>query len=179
MSDGIVGLIYKMIPMVIERIWQLPIIGPLIRHRFSKFGVVGLSGMVVNLVVLYIAQEFLFKDILPGVLRLNLSLGLAIFIATINNFFWNRIWTWRDRKGKTRYGFLIQMGQYFVACGLAIGIQFGFTLLLAQFVYYLIANVISIVLAAVLNYLLNDIWTFSIRRSKRLRKKGLSLKGKS
>ena len=29
---------------------------------------------------------------------------------------------------------------------------------------YLIANIISIVIAAILNYLLNDIWTFAIRK---------------
>jgi len=76
----------------------------------------------------------------------------------------NRVWTGLDLKGKMKYGFFPHMGQYFIACGLAIGLQFAFTLLLAQFMHYLIANIISIVLAAVLNYLLNDIWTFAIRK---------------
>ncbi len=150
--------------MLIDRILGTPIIGPLFQHRFVKFSIVGLSGLIINLVALYISQEILFKNIHPEVLRLNLSLGLAIFFATINNYLWNRKWTWLDRKGKTKYGFFPQMGQYFIACGLAIGLQFALTLLLAQFIYYLIANIISIVLAAVLNYLLNDIWTFAIRK---------------
>lgn len=151
--------------MLIDKISEIPGIGLLLRYRFVKFSIVGLSGMIINLVALYVSQEVLFKNIDPEVLRLNLSLGLAIFLATINNYLWNRTWTWLDRKGKTKYGFFPQMGQYFIACGLAIGLQFAFTLLLAQFMHYLIANIISIVLAAVLNYLLNDIWTFAIRKN--------------
>ena len=151
--------------MLIDCILGWPVIGPLIQHRFVKFGIVGLSGMMINLIALYISQEVLFKNIDSDGLRLNFSLGLAIFFATINNYLWNRSWTWLDRKGKTKYGFFPQMGQYFIACGLAIGLQFAFTLLLAQFMHYLMANIISIVLAAVLNYLLNDIWTFAARKT--------------
>ena len=151
--------------MLIDKIPGIPEIGLLFRYRFVKFSIVGLSGMIINLVALYINREVLFKNIDPEWIRLNLSLGLAIFFATINNYLWNRKWTWLDRKGKTKYGFFPQMGQYFIACGLAIGLQFVFTLLLAQFMHYLIANIISIVLAAVLNYLLNDIWTFATRKT--------------
>ncbi len=151
--------------MLIDRILGIPVIGPLFQHRFVKFSIVGLSGMIINLVALYVSREVLFRNIDPEWIRLNLSLGLAIFFATINNYLWNRKWTWLDRKGRTKYGFFPQMGQYFIACGLAIGLQFALTLLLAQFMHYLIANIISIVLAAVLNYLLNDIWTFAIRKT--------------
>lgn len=150
--------------MLIDKIFGIPVIGPLIRHRFVKFSIVGFSGMIINLVALYVNQEVLFRNIRPEATRLNLSLALAIFLATINNYLWNRTWTWIDRKGKTKYGFFPQMGQYFIACGLAIGFQFGFTLFFAQFVHYLVANIIAIVLAAILNYLLNDVWTFSIRK---------------
>ena len=143
---------------------EIPVIGRVLRHRFVKFSIVGSSGMIINLVTLYVGQEILFQEIRPEAVRLNLSLGLAIFLATVNNYLWNRAWTWLDRKGKTKYGFFPQMGQYFIACGLAIGLQFVFTLLLAEFIHYLIANIISIVFAAIINYLLNDIWTFSIRK---------------
>jgi hypothetical protein len=86
--------------IVVDKILQLPIIRILIRYRFSKFGVVGFSGTVVNFIVLYINQEIIFKDIYPRETRLNLSLEVAIFLATINNYLWNRNWTWSDRKGK-------------------------------------------------------------------------------
>src|SRR5512146_373487 len=67
-------------------------------RRFLKFGTVGASGTVVNLGVLYLGQEHIFNAVQPIQLKLNLSLALAIFLATLNNFFWNRLWTWADRE---------------------------------------------------------------------------------
>jgi dolichol-phosphate mannosyltransferase len=125
---------------------------------------VGFSGTIINLIVLYFNQEYLFRGIHPAQRRLHLSLSGAIFVATLSNFLWNRMWTWNDRKGKTRHGFLVQMGQYFLASGLAICIQYFFTILLAHFIHYLVANILAIVIAAIFTYLLNDAWTFAVRR---------------
>lgn len=149
--------------MVIHRILQLPLLGRLLHHRFIKFGTIGLSGTVVNVAVLYVNQEIIFGSINPVETRLRLSLAGAIFLATINNFLWNRMWTWRDRRGKTKHGIVVQMGQYFLASWLSIALQFFLTTLLARFIYYLLANIISIILAAIVTYVLNDIWTFSVK----------------
>ena len=150
---------------VLERMSGWPLVGPLIRHRFFKFGTVGLSGTVVNLALLSFNQEILFKGIGAHEIRLRLSLGVAIFFATVNNYLWNRLWTWGDRKGKTRYGFFVQMGQYFLACGLAICLQYLITILFSRIVHYLIANVASIVISAILVYVINDLWTFAVKRT--------------
>ena len=48
--------------------------------RFLKFGIVGASGTVINLGLLYYAQEHLFAAIQQPEMRLNLSLALAIFL---------------------------------------------------------------------------------------------------
>ncbi len=133
-------------------------------HRFVKFGLVGFSGTLVNLAVLYLCQEFLLVTLHPETRRLSYSLAAAIFLATINNFFWNRFWTWADRKGKTRHGFFVQMGQYFTASWLSIALQFVLTKLAAELTHYMVANVGAIVLAALVTYLLNDVWTFRLRR---------------
>jgi putative flippase GtrA len=113
--------------------------------------------------VLYVNQEIIFGGINPVETRLRLSLAGAIFLATINNFLWNRMWTWRDRRGKTKHGIVVQMGQYFLASWLSIALQFFLTTLLARFIYYLLANIISIILAAIVTYVLNDVWTFSVK----------------
>jgi dolichol-phosphate mannosyltransferase len=134
------------------------------KHRFPKFAVVGFSGTLVNLAVLYACQEILLRSVSPEQRRLNLSLGAAIFLATINNYLWNRYWTWRDRKGRTKYGFFVQMGQYFLASWLSIVLQFVLTKLAAVWVHYLVANVIAIAFAAIVTYLLNDTWTFATRK---------------
>jgi dolichol-phosphate mannosyltransferase len=134
------------------------------RHRFIKFGIVGLSGTVVNQLVLFWGYEYLFNRLDPVTVRLNASLALAIFLATIHNYIWNRLWTWGDRRDLIRKNFFVQMGQYFIACWVAIVLQFLFTTLLALWMQYLLANVISIVLASVINYLFNDWWTFAVKK---------------
>ena len=129
-------------------------------RRFLKFGTVGASGTVVNIGVLYLAQNYVFNTVQTPEIRLNLSLALAIFLATLNNFFWNRLWTWADRKQHHHLPWLTQFGQYTLACWLSIVLQIVFTNLLAPHFFYQIANLIAIALTSVLNFLLNDIWTF-------------------
>ena len=70
----------------VARLAELPLLAWLFKKRFIKFGTVGASGVVVNLGVLYLGQEFLFTAIQSHDMRLNVSLGLAIFCATVNNF---------------------------------------------------------------------------------------------
>jgi len=54
------------------------------RWRYLKFGVVGASGTLVNLLVLYLAQEFFLASIEPATQRLYASLACAIGLATVN-----------------------------------------------------------------------------------------------
>jgi putative flippase GtrA len=143
-----------------ERLHHLPLVGRLLRHRFIKFGVVGASGTVVNVVVLYLAQEILFRAIEPPPLRLNVSLAVAIFFATINNFLLNRAWTWLDRREHVHTPLVLQFGQYTVACWLGIALQFALTHVFASHMHYLAANVLAIVIASVANFVVNDHWTF-------------------
>lgn len=128
--------------------------------RFLKFGTVGASGTVVNLGILYLGHEHFFSTVQPIQLKLNLSLALAIFLATVNNFFWNRLWTWSDRTQHHHRSWLAQFWQYTLACWLSIALQVVFTNLLAPHFYYQIANLIAIGMTSVLNFVLNDIWTF-------------------
>jgi len=132
--------------------------------RFLKFGTVGTSGTLVNTGVLYLAYEFLFNGVHTTEIRLNLSLALAIFLATLNNFFWNRLCTWADRKRYQHLSLPAQFGQYSLACSLSILLQIFFTNLLAPHFYYQIANLIAIGMTSALNFLLNDIWTFGRTR---------------
>jgi putative flippase GtrA len=136
----------------------------IISLRFLKFGTVGASGIVVNQGVLYLAKEYWFPIVASNghvdYVQLNLALALAIFFATLNNFFWNRLWTWADRRQRYDRPIYIQFGQYTLSCGVSIALQILFTNLLAPHIYYLIANLIAIVVSSILNFLLNDIWTF-------------------
>ncbi|MFS8119640.1 MAG: GtrA family protein, partial [Microcoleus sp.] len=57
--------------------------------KFLRFGLVGFSGVFVNMAVLYVLRE-IFN------LELTRSLILAAELAIISNFFWNDLWTFGD-----------------------------------------------------------------------------------
>lgn len=137
--------------------------------RFLKFGMVGSSGILVNQGVLYLAQKYIFHithvETGGDWLSLNLSLAMAIFFATVNNFIWNRAWTWADRKQHDKH-ILAQFGQYVMACWLSIVLQMLLTNLLARYFSIFLANLISIGLTSALNFLLNDTWAFGRRTAR-------------
>lgn len=66
-----------------QRLAQLPI------KRFLRFGVVGFSGLFVDIVVFYLLREGLSLPLYP-------STALSIEVAIINNFLWNDAWTFAD-----------------------------------------------------------------------------------
>ena len=57
------------------------------------------------------------------------------------------------------------MGQYFVASWFAITLQFVFTNAFALVLHYLLANSIAIMISALINYFINDHWTFSVKKN--------------
>lgn len=133
-----------------------------LRHRrFLKFGTVGAFGVLVNLAVLSLGKEVLFAAIPSPRVSLNLSLAFAILVSTMSNFTGNRHWTWRDRRRHHRDKSLpLHFAQYALACWVGIALQVLFTNILVVFVHYLPANLTAIALASVINYLVNDSWTF-------------------
>jgi len=57
--------------------------------RLLRFGIVGLSGVVVDMSLFYVLRH---RTTLP----IGLSGGLSAEIAIFNNFAWNELWTFRD-----------------------------------------------------------------------------------
>ena len=146
------------------------------RYRYLKFGIVGASGTVVNLVVLYFGHEYLFNTIEAAYKKPYLSLALAISVATVNNFTWNRLWTWSDRvkvmeqvEGISPVSLPLlgkEFGQYITASAFGSALQYGLTLFLTAYMDYRMANIVAIVIASVSNFLANDRWTFRHRRHR-------------
>jgi dolichol-phosphate mannosyltransferase len=139
------------------------------RYRYIKFGIVGASGTMVNLMVLHFGHEYLFNAIEASYKKPYLSLALAIALATVNNFTWNRLWTWSDRVKTLEAGEAQpvsmrllgkEFGQYVTASAFGSGLQYVLTLLLSGSMDYRVANIIAIVAASVSNFLANDRWTF-------------------
>lgn len=141
-----------------------PLMAWIFRKRFMKFATVGTSGVVVNLAVLYLCQEFIFAAIETPAIRLNISLAFAIFFSTANNFYWNRFWTWSDRSHRTDKHLLLHFGQYALACWVGTGLQVLLTNLFTLYFHYLTANATAIVIASLFNFMANNLWTFRSHR---------------
>jgi dolichol-phosphate mannosyltransferase len=139
---------------VILQYLQMLIKFSFIRHnRFIKFCLVGLSGAVVNLGLLYILTEF------AGFFYLISSI-IAIEISIITNFLLNNAWTWNDRRKKG--AFFSRLGKFNLVSIGSLVINAGILYLLTSFagIYYIISNMIGIVAAALWNFFVNHYWTF-------------------
>ena len=136
---------------------------PMARWRFVKFGAVGASGTVINIAVLYACQEFLLLQITDFHSRLNYSIAIAITLATISNFYFNRRLTWRDRQYEASPGVMVLFLKYVAAAGVSIAIQSVMTKSLSLYLHYIVANLVAIGVSSIFNFVANDRLTF--RRS--------------
>ena len=136
---------------------------PMARWRFVKFGAVGASGTVINIAVLYACQEFLLLRIADFSSRLNYSIAIAITLATISNFYFNRRLTWRDRQHEASPAVLVLFCKYVAAAGVSIIIQSLMTKSLSVYLHYIVANLVAIGVSSIFNFVANDRLTF--RRS--------------
>ncbi len=127
--------------------------------RFLRFAIVGGSGVVVNMGILYILTEY------AGLYYL-LSSVIAIEVSIITNFLLNDIWTWGDKKHLTGSSFFIRMLKYNISSGAAafVGNFLTLTVLTEIFgLYYIISNLIGIAVGVLINFFLNDKWTYKIK----------------
>jgi len=124
--------------------------------RFIKFGIVGGSGIFINMGFLWFFTEIV------GLYYL-ISSVLAIALAMISNFIWNDLWTWRDRGEPGFKAYLTRMAKFILVSSIAAYIgNLGVLWILTHFfdVHYLISNLIGIAIGTILNYSVNNFWTF-------------------
>jgi putative flippase GtrA len=119
--------------------------------QLAKFGVVGLSGYVVNLVV----YAFLLKQV--G-LHYLVAASVSFLVAATNNYIWNRLWTFRHQRGHVAYQGL----RFLVVAVLAYGANLLVLTGLVEVVGVdkIVAQAIAIVLVTPLNFIGNKLWSF-------------------
>ncbi len=136
-----------------------------LRHIFSlmartgelamviKFTAVGISGIAVNQGFLWLLTEY-------GGLKYYLSAIVGIEASIITNFILNDFFTFaRQRAGKSFLGRLLKFN---LICLTGAGIQYALLRLFTDVagVYYLVSNIIGIVVAFIWNYFINRHWTW-------------------
>ena len=119
--------------------------------QLAKFGIVGLSGYVVNLVV----YALLLKQV--GLHYLLAATG-SFLVAATNNYVWNRLWTFRHQRGHVAYQGL----RFLIVAALAYGANLLVLTGLVEVVGVdkIVAQAIAIVLVTPLNFIGNKLWSF-------------------
>jgi putative flippase GtrA len=130
--------------------------------QLFQFGLVGLSGYIVNLTVfaLLTGSGLFFRDGSDGLgLHYLPAAVIAFGVAVTNNFLWNRHWTFDARHGHAGF----QAARFFTVSVLALGINLVALELLIQVgdVSELPAQAIAVAFAMPFNFIGNKIWTFA------------------
>jgi putative flippase GtrA len=125
--------------------------------QLVKFCAVGASGYVVNLTVFAICVEGF------GLHHLAAA-TVAFVVAVLNNFWWNRHWTFRVRSG--RAGF--QAARFFTVSVAAFLFAASILELLVSVAELpeLPAQAISIAAATPLNFIGNKMWSFRLELAR-------------
>ena len=119
--------------------------------QLGNFLLVGLSGYVVNLAVFTFALKALSVHHIAAA-------TIAFAVAVMNNFWWNRHWTFAARDGHAGF----QAARFFAVSVTAFLIQVAILELLitSADMQKVLAQAISLILATPVNFVGNKMWSF-------------------
>jgi putative flippase GtrA len=117
--------------------------------QLAKFCVVGAIGYGINLAV----YDALLRS---GVHYLLAAIG-SFVVAVTNNYFWNRHWTFRER----RRGVAAQGARFFIVSLASLGANLlVLNVLITLGAGKLVGQAVAIVLVTPLNFVGNKLWSF-------------------
>ncbi|MFX0205807.1 MAG: GtrA family protein [Candidatus Hodarchaeota archaeon] len=124
-------------------------------NRLLKFLFVGSTGTMITLSLLYILTEF-------AGLWYPISLAIGWMVGFLNNFFWNRKWTFKVEKGKVYE----QMSIYLICTLVALATNEMITIFLTEIgrIWYFLSSVIGTGFSTIVNFGL--VRTFALNPDK-------------
>ncbi|MCE5209766.1 MAG: GtrA family protein [Chloroflexi bacterium] len=138
------------------------------RQRFLRFAMVGVIGAVVDFGILNLLLHFSTPYVLAA--------GISFALSALNNFLWNRYWTYPDSRSKNVSKQLLQFG-IINLIGLAIrvlllgllentlidlaGRLFPDFFVTPQFIGHNAGVAIAILIVMLWNFLANRYWTYN------------------
>jgi dolichol-phosphate mannosyltransferase len=127
-------------------------------QEFIKFAIVGGSGVLVNMGLLFILTRFLS-------VRLEIASPIAIEVSILSNFTLNNLWTFKKRN--THVPFWSRLFRYHLVTGLAGIVNYLVLLLLVNSfgLHDMLSNLIGILIGTIITYSLNSLWTWNVRSS--------------
>ncbi len=123
-------------------------------EQLAKFCVVGVSGYVVNLVV--------YTALLDGFdWHYRAAATGSFLVAVTNNYLWNRLWTFRHRRGHFAYQGL----RFFVVSLIVYALNLVILSVLVELgLGKIVSQAIAIVLVTPANFIGNKLWSFRRHR---------------
>jgi dolichol-phosphate mannosyltransferase len=119
--------------------------------QLFQFGLVGASGYIVNLVVFAILVG-------PAGVHHIAAAILAFCVAVMNNFWWNRHWTFDAKQGHAGF----QAARFFTVSVLALVINLvALELLVRSGMGDIPSQAIAVAIAMPFNFVGNKLWTFA------------------
>jgi putative flippase GtrA len=123
-------------------------------RQFVKFGIVGASGFIVNLVVFTLLQRVVPDHARP--LQYNLIYSAAFLAGGVSNYYLNRIWTFRSSGHAVREGAqFLSVSVLALAAGLLISAIVSPWLGHGHKTWF-----VATVGGIFINFFLNKYWTF-------------------
>lgn len=130
--------------------------------QFVKFCLVGSSGVLVDMAILYVLAD-------PSMLAWNLTAAniCSAEVAMLNNFLWNEVWTFRGAARPSAGGILARLGRFHAICGTGIVLA---VILLHLFHTWLgfnlyVANFLAILLVTLWNFWMNLWFNWRVDRT--------------
>jgi len=120
--------------------------------QFGKFAVVGFTGTLVHLIVLFVLTEYF------GVYYIVSSIFAFIFAVT-NNFILNKIWTFnKTSRGRNIERYI----SFFIIAIIAFFVNLSILYFLTEYfgVYYMFSQLIAIAFSLWINFIGNRLLTF-------------------
>jgi dolichol-phosphate mannosyltransferase len=123
-------------------------------RQFVKFGIVGASGFIVNLVVFTVLQRVVPNHSASA--QYTTIYSIAFLTGGVSNYFLNRVWTFRSKGHAGKEGV-----QFLSVSALALLVGLGVSALVAPYLghghrTWFVATCAGIVV----NFFLNKYWTF-------------------
>jgi putative flippase GtrA len=125
--------------------------------HWLKFNGVGLGGFLLQAGALFLLTHSSHP------ISYLTATAFAVELAILNNFFWHQLWTWRDRPSLTVNETLRRLAKFNITTGLVsiVGNLVFMSILVGRLgIAVVLANLISVLVCSLLNFLLADRITF-------------------
>lgn len=119
--------------------------------RFVRFGIVGVSGTLIDFGVTWLCKEKLHWN-------KYLSNSIGFILAATNNYTWNRLWTFESQNSEI----FREYGSFVLIALIGLGLNNFVTWLLHEKVHlnFYLSKLVSVGVVVIWNFSMNYVFTF-------------------